>query len=390
VVPVLIARLQSLARLGWLTGWRVRGYSRILLGVSLVSVLFSYREALGPTGSDFLAFWSAGQLVVQGASASVYDVAATGAVQAELGRDAVFAFVNPPPMLLMVWPLGLLSYPVAWLVWVILGWAGWFVLARRQDKRFAWPIAAYPGALLAAGHAQTGFLTSAMQGGFATLLARRPFAAGLCLGCLVIKPHLAVLAPVALVAARQWRAFWGAALAVLGLLLASWIVFGTPTMLAYRQGAEVSAILMGENDAEFFLRQVTVYASIRALGLPLAAAIAQAAATLGVAGVVWRYWRTDAPLDGKLALLMAATPLATPYLFAYDLPFLIIPTMWLASRAADHPRGGWERTAILLLYIAPLAVRAAALPLHFVLMPFVSVAMMVMIVRRLEVRAAPN
>lgn len=386
----MTGRLGVFLQLGWITRWRVSGYACVLLAASLASLPFQYGEAMGPGGSDFLAFWSAGRLVAQGDAAHAYDLAATGAVQAALGRHDVFAFVNPPPMLLVVWPLGYLPYPAAWVLWVVFGWLGWALLAQRQDRRLRWPAAAYPGALIAATHAQTGFLTSALQQGMAQLLGRRPFAAGLCLGALVIKPHLAVLVPLALLAGRHWRAIFGAAAAACGLTLAIWVVFGSAALLAYCRGMAVSSELMRSGDADFFLRQVTVYSAFRAWGLPDLAIAAQLVASLFAAVVVWRGWRGDAPLEGKLALLFAATPLATPYLFSYDLPFLIVPTMWLVGQAIAHGTALWERPMLLLLYLSPYLTRAFALPLHANLMPWASLTMIWMIHRRLAGRPVWN
>src|SRR3546814_1775922 len=105
----------------------------------------------------------------------------------------------------------LLPYHLAWIVWVAATYAFWFWTSRAFARNLAWPIAAFPGALLGASHAQTGLLTSGLQAGAAKLLRDRPVAAGLCIGALIVKPHLALLFPVALAAGRHWSAFAGAA-----------------------------------------------------------------------------------------------------------------------------------------------------------------------------------
>lgn len=357
--------------LRWLSGWRVAGYAQVLLLASILATGFALKAALGPDGSDFLAFWSAGKLVLAGHPAAAYDLAATGAIQAEVGRHDVFAFVNPPPFLLALWPLGALSFPVAWIAWVIATYLVWLAVMRPLAGRHAWPLAAYPGALLAATHAQTGFLTSALQAGVARLLERRPLLAGLSLGALVIKPHLAVLFPFALAADRRWTAFFAAGAGVVLWLVLAWALLGTETMLTYRSSWEVSRVLMRADDPVFFLRQVTVYAQFRAWGLPTLASAAQVLATLAAVALTWRGWAGRGPLLGKLALLFALSPLATPYLFTYDLPFLVMPTLWLAGEAARRPGHRFERLELLALYLAPALARVAALPLHVNLTPLV-------------------
>ena len=370
-------------QLRWLGRERIVAYSCILALVSLVSFYWTYRDATGETGSDFLAFWSAGKLVVAGAASTVYDTAATYAVQATLGRDEVFAFVNPPPFLLLVWPFGYLPFNLAWILWIVATFTFWFVTSRRFVSGLSWPVLAFPGALVGAWHAQTGLLTSGFQEAAANLLLRRPLVAGFCIGALIIKPHLAVLFPVALAAGKHWRAFGAAAVSVVALFLVTWLAFGTDTILNYRQSWPVSQYLMDTGDADFFLRQVTIYAALRVVGPAWLATIAQALTTLAVAVLTWRVWSGKSRIEGKLAFLFAATPLATPYLFSYDLPFLILPICWLIGEARVRPGGAWERPMLLFFYLSPLVARAAALPLGANITPWVQVWMLWVIWRRL-------
>lgn len=381
----MIAFLQ----LRWLGRTRVRAYSIILALVSAVSMIWMFQRAMGPDGSDFQAFWSAGRLVLSGAAADAYDPAVMAGVQAKAGLRDVFAFVNPPPMLLAVWLLALLEYPLAWVAWVAATYGVWLVVTRRLAPELTWPIAAFPGALVAAWHAQTGFFTSIFQGLAALWLRERPFCAGLCIGALVVKPQLALLFPVALLAARLWRVIAGAAVSVAGLLLLSWLLLGSETMLAYPQSWAVSDYLLRTGSDEFFLRQVTPYAMVRVMAGHGAALTVQAAVTLAMAALTWRAWARAGPYEGKLALLFAATPLATPYLFSYDLPFLIIPLCWLVREHRSAALGNWERPVLLALYLSPLVTRAMALPAGLNPMPLVLLALVALIWRRLQQPSTP-
>jgi hypothetical protein len=220
------------------------------------------------------------------------------------------------------------------------------------------------------------------------VVAERPFRAGLCIGALIVKPHLAVLFPVALLAGRQWRAIAGAATSAVGLIVLAWAVFGADTLLAYPRAWAVSGYLMRTGSDIFFLRQVTPYAMIRAtIGGEWAVGV-QAAASLGAVAVTWLAWSRHGsragPLEGKLALVFAATPLATPYLFSYDLPFLILPICWLVTSLASEDLHGWRKPVLLVLYLSPLLTRAIALPLGINLMPLVSLAMVVLVWRTLR------
>ncbi len=224
--------------------------------------------------------------------------------------------------------------------------------------------------------------------GAASLLRKRPFTAGLCVGALVIKPHLAVLFPIAFAAGRQWRAFAGAAVSAVGLVLLAWIAFGTDTMLAYPQSWAISRELMDKASTVFLLRQTTVYAAVRVATSADVATAAQGFATVLAAVVTWRAWSRPGPAEGKLALLFAAAPLATPYLFSYDLPFLVIPTIWLARQARTLRDRPWERPLVLFFYVSPMFARALALPLGANIMPWLQVWMLWVVWRRLEASAA--
>jgi hypothetical protein len=205
-----------------------------------------------------------------------------------------------------------------------------------------------------------------------------------------MKPHLAVLFPVAFVAGRHWRAIAGAACGSLGLLVLAWMTLGTQTMLAYPESWKASRSLIEFGSADFFMRQCTVYAAVRVAAGPLVATFAQVAASLLAAAAVWYAWRRDWSTQAKFAVLFAGTPLATPYLFNYDLPFLVLPVIWLASEERRLPGGKWERLHLLALYLAPLATRASALPLGANLMPWVSLWLVVVVMRRARVAAAAN
>jgi hypothetical protein len=87
--------------------------------------------------------------------------------------------------------------------------------------------------------------------------------------------------------------------------------------------------------------------------------------------------------------LFAATPLATPYLFSYDLPFLIMPLCWLVETERVRGFPGWSRTWLLLLYLSPLLARAMALPVGMNPMPMVSGATVWWIWRQLNAKPRP-
>lgn len=375
--------LAPLRRADWLSPERVRGYAVILGIASLALLANSYLKAMGLAGTDFLAFWGAGHVVIAGDPASAYDLAVQERVQTATGSTGWFAFVNPPPFLFVAAPFGALPFPAAWLAWVAVTYALWAWAAIRAFPRYRLLVLVFPGALIAAGHAQTGLLTGALLVGGVALLDKRPLTAGALLGALIVKPHLALLIPFWLAAGGRWRAFIAAGVSATGLLALAWAVFGSETMLAYSTSWQASAAIMAGDSADFYLRMATPYSQLRLFMPPevaLGINIALAACLIALTALAWR--RSADPLATG-ALMLAGTALASPYLFNYDLPFLILPVLWLVREGRRTGFRDWEKLALLALFAAPYATRAIALPMGLNLMPLASLALVWLIWTRL-------
>lgn len=367
----------------WLDAARVRGYA-VLIGIaSLALLVVSWFQAQGPDASDFLAFWGSAKAVLAGMPQAAYDLHWQQQVQTGAGFTGWYAFVNPPPFLFVTAPFGLFSYPVGWIVWVAATYAVWAWAGVKAFTRLWLLVLVFPGALIAAGHAQNGFVTGALLVGGVALLDRRPVLAGALLGALVVKPHLALLIPFWLAAGGRWRAFAAAAASAVGLLALAWLVFGTATMLAYGGVWDASTAIMRTADAEFFLKMATLYAQVRIYAGETAALVVAALLALAMIALVmlsWRRFGQDGMATG--ALMLTATALASPYLFSYDLPFLILPVLWLVREGLRDGFGPWEKALLVALWFAPYATRAAALPLGLNLMPLASALLLWLVWRR--------
>ena len=367
----------------WLNAKRVGAYATMLLIAYAAMLVPPFLDATRGPGSDFLAFWGAARLTVAGTPQMAYDLAAETAAQASTGISNMVAYVNPPPFLLVVAPLGLLPYAVAWVVWSLAGWAVWLLVARRILPQATLAIAAFPGAYLAASHAQNGFLTGALLIGGVLALGRSQALSGALFGALIVKPHLALLVPLWLLAGRKWTALFASAASAIGLSLLSLAAFGPATWQAWPRSFAVSAEIMRGNDPIFWQRMGTVYSAVRLYGGGDAALIAQGLVTLACAALVVLAWRRSRDPEATGALMLAATALGSPYLFAYDLAFLALPVFWLVREGISHGFRPWERLALVALYGAPLAARAAALPLGLNLTPLAAAALLALVWTRL-------
>ena len=108
---------------------------------------------------------------------------------------------------------------------------------------------------------------------------------------MAIKPHLALLFPLALVAEGRWRSIAAAAATVLALVAASLVAFGCGDWAAFLHHLPLT-MAMGEAGAVPWGTMPSPYVFALSLGAPAALASAlQAAVALFAAGCVWRAWR---------------------------------------------------------------------------------------------------
>ena len=175
--------------------------------------------------TDYLSYWAAGKLTLGGEPASAYDVVKHRAMEFTVTNlpAGLLPFPYPPPFLLVVTPFSLLSYEWGFAAWILVTGLIFVAGTRRvADMPFT---LGHPAVLMNGLIGQNGLLTCPIFVTGALILRKRPFVAGTILGSLVIKPQLALLLPVAVIAVRLWPAMAGAAVSG-ALLLVSLALFG--------------------------------------------------------------------------------------------------------------------------------------------------------------------
>jgi hypothetical protein len=194
--------------------------------------------------------------------------------------------------------------------------------------------AAFLPVVVVAATGQNSFVMAALFIAGMTLLPTRPFVAGMVLGCLVLKPQLALLLPVAVIAARQWRAIAGAAISSFGLLLLGLVAFGTEATAAWLQQMPLF-VSIARDGLVGWHKLASVYAAMRQAGLGADMAFTIHGLVAAFAAIaVWQVWRSNAEARCKAAVLAAATLLVSPYLFLYDAIILVVPFLWLAKEGS--------------------------------------------------------
>lgn len=300
---------------------------------------------------DFAAFWGAARLTLAGRAGESYlwpSLAAELRAAFHVGVTPPMTFLYPPPMLLALAPLGRLPYTAAFAVWTATGLCAYAAAVWAACPRPAALVAALApaGVFFCAYAGQNGFLTAAALGGGLALLDRRPLAAGVLLCLFACKPHLAVLAPVALVAGGRWRALAAMAGTYAALCAVSAFAFGPSVFLAFlRAVAGGGGAFAGGGWLPWWKVQ-SLYGALRGAGASTGAALAaQGGCALACATGVAVLWRSRARSDLKAAVTAAAVLLTTPYTFVYDGPILGVALAFLLRDAAASgrltaPQGG--------------------------------------------------
>ncbi|MBP0629527.1 glycosyltransferase family 87 protein [Cupriavidus sp. AcVe19-1a] len=377
----------------WLNRQRLIAYSRIVLALILLAIVVLCFRAKGlvdpngkPLGYDFITFWAASRMALDGDPQHAYNVARLfQAEQAAVpGIRAMYAWFYPPSFYLLILPLALLPYLVAYFAFLLTTLAAYVAVFRRiaQSREALWCLAGFCGAWVNILHGQNAFLTSALAAAALLCLERRPVLSGIFIGLLAIKPHLALLFPVALLATGAWTTFLVAGAVALLLTAAGTAVLGAATLSAFLGSLPVAQAAL-EAGALPWIKMPTVFAMLRLWHVPVSAAwVAQAVAASAAAIAVWIVWRRTRVLALRASVLMTATFLVSPYAYDYDLAGLAFPIAWIV---ADGIRRGWlrgEREVLLAAWFLPLLMAPLAATASIQAGPIVLVGMLCLVLRR--------
>lgn len=309
-----------------------------------------------PAVQDFLAYRVAGLLALEGRAEAAYEPAAFSQVLAVLTGDRPNHWLGwpyPPFYILLVTPLGLLPYDVAWIVWLTATAALLFAMVWTVPalRRHAVLIFAAPASLACIVKGQNGYLSAALMTGTLVLLDKRPRWAGVCLGLLAFKPHFGLVLPILLVATRRWTVFGAATLTVLVCIAASALVFGAtiwPVFFHSATGATTEWMRAGSA----VLAMQTVYAVAVVWSGPMAAAMLHGLVAAAVLAIVLRIWLVEVDLGAQATATIAATYLVTPYAHNHDAVMLGVAVVFLLGYPPALP-WRWERPLAILALLLP-------------------------------------
>jgi arabinofuranan 3-O-arabinosyltransferase len=286
--------------------------------------------------SDFVDVWAAGRLALDGQAAAAWDWAIHREAEvAALGHDfpGNYGWHYPPTYLFVAAALAMLPYLVALLGWLAVTLPMYVAAVRViMGERLGILIAcAFPAVMWNMLVGQNGFLTAALIGFILLTLDTRPIVAGVLLGLLTYKPQFGILFPIVLVANGQWLVIAAASVTAAVLVVASAAVFGVAAWSAFFTWLPAtSEIILGDGRAGLNKLQ-SLFGVVRWLGGSSTAAFIAQGLLIAVCAVALAVITRDRRVPGELKSAAMATGalLATPYLYMYDFPVLMIPLAFL-------------------------------------------------------------
>ena len=331
--------------------WRNLGVAAGAAAAALFAAFDLYQWALAQASdrfhNDFTFYYAAAKIGLEHGWPSIYDLKLQQAALDALGSGITVAelarFISPPPVAWAALPLTVLPFSEAYLAWtgllVVALVATWYLAAPAAGRARVIFLAAAVGWLPVIYGLQLGqpalFVALGVAGSYALLRQGRPLWAGAALGALALKPQLAFLVPLALLAARQNRAFLGSVLSLGALTATSAVALGPGGVSAYLDRLDFASTVPVNRDLTlaFFLGDASRPAQVF-----IAAWTMLVVYRTRHRGVEWTY-----------AVALAGGMLATPYLHLDDLAMLGLAA-WLVLRART-PRWTWAYVLALVIAV---------------------------------------
>jgi hypothetical protein len=328
---------------------------------NLVGVLhFALNRALE---GDFAVYYIFSRVGIDYGWGSLYNAGAMRQEWLALGSAFLYPALYPPTLAWFVAPFAALPFAAGYALWNVLLLVSllvtWWLtvppssrLVRLGHLAFA---VALPSVALGLLLGQVVIVVAASVSiSWWMLRHNRPLAAGLVLSLIALKPQLALLVPVALLVAGQWRACLGWAGGSLAMLGAALATIGITGLQTYASLLAASAHSLGA---------VMVYPELTLpglLGSGVVAAVAEGLVVAATLVLVWR--RRGSGLEFPFVAGLCGSLLIANFLHPQDVAVLL-PAGWLWLRTA--PRGV-ERVLGLTGFVAALGL-TTPLPLLLVL-----------------------
>jgi hypothetical protein len=320
----------------------------------VLSAAVALNAAANPLLTDFSDAYVQARVVLTLGWAHAYDPIALEQQRKLIQPDIWYPQNYPPLMTLFILPFALLPLPLASWLWTgfmaVVLLVCWHLVtpAGTTRQRLLWLLVALslPPVIYA-------FRWQVLFGGAVLALALawrldragHPWLAGIALAFAALKPQLAFLLPVALLASGRWRTLVGGGVTVLAMVVVAVSTIGPAAI-----GQWLDNIRNGLHDP--VSDSVQPFFGVATL-FPKPYVYMFMAAVSGVVAVAaWRNRRSGVTVT--LAVGLAASQVATPFIHPPDWA-----VTWLAvAMLLGHTGWRWRRHVALASYVAGLTVLA--------------------------------
>lgn len=363
----------------WLTAKRLRAHGTIL-ALCLWSLYVwtlatpGLRDRNGNLkGTDFLHLYTLGSLAAAHCGADLYDMNAQAALAVQRVPEAAgtrYLPLYPPQVSIVFATLAHLPYGWALLLWWLFSAAIYGICCytvwracpnlRERGGTVVLLAVAFPAFFHLIAWGQTSAVALAcFTLMFFLLRDRRPFLAGLVLGCLIFKPQLGVAAAILFVSIGVGKTVLGASLSAAAQLLVGVLYYGIGPLRQWTRILwNVRTVLPLLEPKPYQTHSLRTFWSMLVPwpGLSLVLYVLCAAAVLGLTIACWQ--RSQAvPLSLRYSALLLASVLVAPHLTVYDLVILAPAFILLADWLVAQPLMASTRqlgTLLYLVYMLPL------------------------------------
>jgi len=317
-------------------------------------------------GTDFLQFYTAGEIVRTSRISALYDVqqfwaACEHAIPGITNRH--YFPVYPPQVALVFSPLSSLPYLSSLLFWVVINvvlyaacsaaLAFMCPTAAARRSAFVMSALAFPPFLSVIAHAQVSIVALAcITGAFGAYIRRMPLIAGVALGCTVFKPQIFVAFLVALAIVRSHRVIAGMFIAAAVQIFLTATFTGAGALMAY---IRLSTHLPQLNASVLAVKPFQMH-SLRAFWMLLpvgrAAMVLWLVSITAILVILRARWHRQSRAHVQFAVLILAATLINPHLYIYD-AVILAPALVVAaeeSMIADDRRAELIRVGLYALF----------------------------------------
>ncbi len=330
---------------------RRRLYLNVL--VSFICILititwFDFYQARSSLWLDFQYFYEVGKLVRQGQLQDAYYTLRFEKIVHALGDEGFLPWTYPPQFALIMTTMTGLTVSASYALFMTVSFGAYLLVLNRlnPERMVSALFLIFPSAVINTRIGQNGFLIGALVGWGSLLLIQGRSIAGLPLGFLVIKPHMAASLAMYAFVSRNWSSIITAIVTVTISCIASSIILGLTIWPAFFNGLKEAAIFLEYKTYPLY-SMVSLYATLRTLGASSTVAfLAQGLQSICVLASLAFASQRLSPKQ-TLGLAVVATLLISPYANSYDATII---AAGFALILADIVRLGNETERLILYF----------------------------------------